>query len=74
MVAVRRERPLQGSRQVENKAVYVFLGVTPGGTDDGGKRFLTIYLHGDGLQMDLGLKTVAQIGLWVLRIAQEAHV
>lgn len=42
-------------------------------TEDGGRRFSTIYLHGDGLQMNVGLKTAAQVGLWVLRIAQELY-
>ncbi|MER8761982.1 MULTISPECIES: hypothetical protein [unclassified Mesorhizobium] len=32
--------------------------------------FDTIYLHGDGLPLDLGLKTTAQVGIWVLHIAQ----
>lgn len=42
-------------------------------TEDGGKHFLAIYLHGDGLLLDFGLKTTAQVGLWVLRIAQEIY-
>lgn len=42
-------------------------------TEDGGRRFSTICLHGDGLQMDVGLKTTAQTGLWVLGIAQELY-
>lgn len=39
-------------------------------TDDGGMRFLTIYLHGDGLLLDFALRTTAQVGICVLRIAQ----
>lgn len=37
---------------------------------DGSVRFDTIYLHGDGTPLDLGLRTTAQAGLWVLHIAQ----
>lgn len=39
-------------------------------TGDGGKRFVTIYLHEDGLMLDFALRTTAQVGLCVLRIAQ----
>lgn len=42
-------------------------------TEDGGKKFLAIYLHGDGRLLDFGLRTTAQVGLWVLRIAQEIY-
>ena len=38
--------------------------------EDGGKQFLTIYLHGEGLLLDYGLKAAGQVGLWVLRIAR----
>lgn len=38
--------------------------------EDGGKRFLTIYLHEDGLLLDFALRTTAQVGICVLRIAQ----
>ena len=41
--------------------------------EDGGKQFLTIYLHGEGLLLDYGLKSAAQVGLWVLRIAQAIY-
>lgn len=41
--------------------------------DDGGKQFLTIYLHGDGLLLDYGLRSAAQVGLWVLRVAQDIY-
>ncbi len=41
--------------------------------EDGGKQFLTIYLHGEGLLLDCGLKATAQVGLWVLRIAQTIY-
>ncbi|UVK39950.1 hypothetical protein LHFGNBLO_001365 [Mesorhizobium sp. AR10] len=37
---------------------------------DGNVHLDTIYLHGDGLPLDLALKTTAQVGLWVLHIAQ----
>ncbi|WP_449414468.1 hypothetical protein [Ochrobactrum teleogrylli] len=30
----------------------------------------TIYLHGDGLALDLGLKMVGRVGLWALHIMQ----
>ncbi len=39
-------------------------------TIDGGISYTTTYLHGDGLQLDFGLKTTAQVGIWVLSIAQ----
>lgn len=39
-------------------------------TVDGGRSYTTTYLHGDGLQLDFGLKTTAQVGIWVLSIAQ----
>lgn len=32
--------------------------------------FDTIYLQGDGLPLDLGLKTTGQVGLWVLHVMQ----
>ena len=32
--------------------------------------FLQIYLQGDGLQLDLALKTTAQVGVWALSIFQ----
>ncbi|MSU90119.1 hypothetical protein GE300_10905 [Rhodobacteraceae bacterium 2CG4] len=41
--------------------------------DDGGKHFEFIYLHGDGLMLEFGLKTAAQVGLWVLQIAAEIY-
>lgn len=37
---------------------------------DGSVHFDTIYLHGDGLPMELGIKTCAHVGIWVLHIAQ----
>lgn len=37
---------------------------------DGDAHFNTIYLHGDGLPLDLGLKRTAQVGLCALHIAQ----
>jgi hypothetical protein len=46
------------------------LSTTIENIEDGGKRFNTVYLHGDGLMMDFALKTTAQVGLCVLRIAQ----
>ena len=36
--------------------------------EDGGKQFLTIYLHGEGLLLDYDLKAAGQVGLWVLRL------
>lgn len=39
-------------------------------TEDGGRRLNTIYLHADGLLLDFLLKTTAQVGICVLRIAQ----
>ena len=41
--------------------------------EDGGQRFSAIYLHEDGLALDLCLKTTAQIGILVLLIAQEIY-
>lgn len=38
--------------------------------EDGGKQFLTIYLHGEGLLLDYSLKATAQVGHCVLRIAR----
>jgi hypothetical protein len=38
--------------------------------EDGGKRFNTVYLHGDGFMLDFALRTTAQVGICVLRIAQ----
>lgn len=40
---------------------------------DGGKQLKTVYLHGDGLMLDFCLKTIAQVGLCVLRIAREIY-
>jgi len=37
---------------------------------DRGKQYLTHYLQGDGLMLDFSLKSTAQVGLTVLRIAQ----
>lgn len=42
-------------------------------TGDGNKHFRTIYLHGDGLLLDFGLKCAAQVGLWVLRVAEDLY-
>lgn len=39
-------------------------------TLDGGRRFNTIYLHGEGPILNLLLKSTAQVGICVLRIAQ----
>lgn len=39
-------------------------------SEDGDTRFVTIYLHEDGLMMDFALRSTAQVGLCVLRIAQ----
>ena len=41
--------------------------------EDGGKYLGTIYLHDDGLLLDHGLRSTAQVGLWVLCIAQEIY-
>ncbi|TCO69217.1 hypothetical protein [Rhodovulum euryhalinum] len=41
--------------------------------EDGGKQILAIYLQGEGLLLDGGLKAAAQVGLWVLRIAQSIY-
>ncbi|MBO6883053.1 MAG: hypothetical protein JJ869_05655 [Marivita sp.] len=41
--------------------------------DDGGVEFGTIYLHADGMQLDFAVRSAAQVGLWVLRIAQEIY-
>lgn len=38
--------------------------------EDGGKRFVTIYLSNNELYLAFALKTSAQVGLCVLRIAQ----
>jgi hypothetical protein len=38
-------------------------------TDGGEKRFSTVYLQSDGLALDLGLKSAAQVGLLVLSAA-----
>ena len=46
------------------------MGSTLEETEDGDARFVTIYLHADGLMMDFALRTTAQVGLCVLRIAQ----
>lgn len=40
---------------------------------DGGKKFLSIYLQGDGLMLDFCLKMTAKVGLCVLRIAQAIY-
>lgn len=39
-------------------------------TEDAGLRFNAVYLHGHGLLQDFVLKTTAQVGICVLRIAQ----
>jgi hypothetical protein len=41
---------------------------------DGNVHFDTIYLHGDGVPLDLALKSLGQVGLWVLHIAQLIYV
>ncbi|WP_157792053.1 hypothetical protein [Pseudorhodobacter sp. MZDSW-24AT] len=38
--------------------------------EDGGKHFLTIYLHGNGIALDFAIKSTSQVGLCVLRIAK----
>lgn len=38
--------------------------------EDGGVEFQTVYLHADGPQLDIGLKTAGQIGLWTLHLTQ----
>lgn len=38
--------------------------------EDGDIEWRTTYLHGEGLALDLGLKTAGQVGLWVLHVAQ----
>lgn len=48
----------------------VSLGTELEDTEDGGCRFKTVYLHGDGFQLDFALRTTAQVGICVLRIAQ----
>lgn len=37
---------------------------------DGDVRLQTVYLQGDGLQLDLGLKVAGQVGLWALHLMQ----
>jgi hypothetical protein len=37
---------------------------------DGNVYFDTLYLHDDGLPLDVSLKTTGQVGLWVLHVAQ----
>lgn len=37
---------------------------------DGGKQFQALYLHGNGLMLDFGLRMTAQVGLCALRIAR----
>ena len=39
-------------------------------TEDGGMRFNTIYLHNDEVMLNMALRTTAQVGICVLRIAQ----
>lgn len=39
-------------------------------TEDGGRCFNTVYLHGDGLLLDFALKTTAQVGICALRLAK----
>lgn len=39
-------------------------------TDDRGVRFETIILHEDGVMLDFSLRTIAQVGICVLGIAQ----
>jgi hypothetical protein len=46
------------------------VAMTIGETEDGGLRFNTVYLHADGLLLGFLLKTTAQVGICVLRIAQ----
>jgi hypothetical protein len=38
--------------------------------DDSHVHFNAIYLHGDGLPLDLGMRTAAQVGLWPLHLMQ----
>ncbi len=35
---------------------------------DDGKELEQVYLHGTGLQLDLGLKNVVRIGMWILHL------
>lgn len=46
------------------------VSMTIGETDDGGVRFNMVYLHADGVVLDFLLRTTAQVGICVLRIAQ----
>jgi hypothetical protein len=46
------------------------VAMTMAETEDRGLRFNTVYLHADGLLLDFLLKTTAQVGICVLRIAQ----
>lgn len=39
-------------------------------TEDGKRRYNTVYLHGDGLSLDFVLKTTAQVGICVLQLAK----
>lgn len=41
--------------------------------DGGNVHFDTIYLQGDGLPLDLALKTLGQVGLWVLFVMQPIY-
>ena len=38
--------------------------------DGGDVHFTTIYLQGNGLPLDIGLKTAGQVGLWALHLMQ----
>lgn len=40
---------------------------------DGDVQFLTSYLQAEGLSFDFGLRTVVQVGLWVLRAAKAIY-
>ena len=39
---------------------------------EGGQEWRQVYLHGDGIQIDLALKVVARAGVCILEISQEA--
>lgn len=38
--------------------------------NDGGRHFRTLYLHRDGFPLDFALRTTAQVGICILKIAQ----
>jgi len=52
-----------------NEAGYS-LNSTMSKTAEGDVHLQTIYLQGDGLSLDLGMKTAAQVGIWSLLVMQ----